>query len=225
MKTVFATTREKMEKSVSSLKYEYNSIRAGRANAAVLDKIQVEMLERARAHREEHTYTATNFEEFEKTINEKPGFIKAMWCGNVECENKIKEYDGLETLIENIAIDKYIFSFFKDYMEVRDLGKTYFNYEVEYIISGKLDELEIKKDIEDKIVILRNILNLYYLYTCPEKRDSAMALATAVTPGAMSFITQGIILEAWAYAEAKNDLKEDRPNTSHKSLIKCGSSK
>ena len=42
MNTVFAKAREKMEKSVSSLKYEYNSIRAGRANAAVLDKIQVD---------------------------------------------------------------------------------------------------------------------------------------------------------------------------------------
>ena len=42
MKTVFEKTREKMEKSVSSLKHEYNSIRAGRANAAILDKIQVD---------------------------------------------------------------------------------------------------------------------------------------------------------------------------------------
>lgn len=42
MNTVFERAREKMEKSVSSLKYEYNSIRAGRANAAILDKIQVD---------------------------------------------------------------------------------------------------------------------------------------------------------------------------------------
>ena len=42
MKSVFALAREKMEKSASSLKFEYNSIRAGRANAAVLDKIQVD---------------------------------------------------------------------------------------------------------------------------------------------------------------------------------------
>lgn len=42
MDTVYAITREKMEKTVSSLKYEYNSIRAGRASAAVLDKIQVD---------------------------------------------------------------------------------------------------------------------------------------------------------------------------------------
>ena len=42
MNSVFAKAREKMEKTISSLKYEYNSIRAGRANAAVLDKIQVD---------------------------------------------------------------------------------------------------------------------------------------------------------------------------------------
>ena len=42
MKAVFEKAREKMEKTLSSLKYEYNSIRAGRANAAVLDKIQVD---------------------------------------------------------------------------------------------------------------------------------------------------------------------------------------
>lgn len=42
MKTVYANTRERMDKTIASLKYEYNSIRAGRANAAVLDKITVD---------------------------------------------------------------------------------------------------------------------------------------------------------------------------------------
>lgn len=42
MKTVFATTKEKMTKSISALNSEYNSIRAGRANPAVLDPIRVD---------------------------------------------------------------------------------------------------------------------------------------------------------------------------------------
>lgn len=42
MESVFSLAREKMEKTIASLKYEYNGIRAGRANAAVLDKIQVD---------------------------------------------------------------------------------------------------------------------------------------------------------------------------------------
>lgn len=42
MESVFNLAKEKMEKSINSLKYEYNSIRAGRANAAILDKITVD---------------------------------------------------------------------------------------------------------------------------------------------------------------------------------------
>ncbi len=58
---------------------------------ALLDDIQNNMLETARKHRDAHTYSATTYEEFVDTINNKPGFVKAMWCGDVECENKIKE--------------------------------------------------------------------------------------------------------------------------------------
>ena len=42
METVFATAREKMGKTISVLKSEYSAVRAGRANAAVLDKIRVD---------------------------------------------------------------------------------------------------------------------------------------------------------------------------------------
>ena len=42
METVIANAKEKMGKTISVLKSEYNSIRAGRANAAVLDKIRVD---------------------------------------------------------------------------------------------------------------------------------------------------------------------------------------
>ena len=57
----------------------------------LLDTIQSDMLERARAHRDSHTYVATTYDEFVKTINEKPGFVKALWCGDQACEDKIKE--------------------------------------------------------------------------------------------------------------------------------------
>lgn len=57
----------------------------------ILDKMQVEMLERARAHRDKHTYVAKNMEEFRKLFDEQSGFVKAMWCGDQECEEKIKE--------------------------------------------------------------------------------------------------------------------------------------
>ena len=42
----------------------------------------------------EKTHTATTFEEFKDISENSPGFIKAMWCGDEECENKIKEETG-----------------------------------------------------------------------------------------------------------------------------------
>ncbi len=57
----------------------------------LLEQIQKDMLERARTHRDAHTYVAEDLDSFVKTVNEKPGFVKAMWCGCQECEDKIKE--------------------------------------------------------------------------------------------------------------------------------------
>ncbi len=42
METVFAKTKEKMEKCLDSLERDYKSVRAGRANPAVLDRVVVD---------------------------------------------------------------------------------------------------------------------------------------------------------------------------------------
>ena len=75
-------TGEKMEVSLDELETKV---------VELLDRIQVEMLERARAHRDEHTYVAANMEELQEILDHKPGFVKAMWCGNQDCEDSIKE--------------------------------------------------------------------------------------------------------------------------------------
>ena len=60
----------------------------------LLDVVQNAMLEKARAHREERTYKMTDIDEMKKQLDENPGFIKAMWCGDQECELKVKELTG-----------------------------------------------------------------------------------------------------------------------------------
>ncbi|MEG0368994.1 MAG: proline--tRNA ligase [Hungatella sp.] len=60
----------------------------------LLEDIQTQMFLRAKAHRDLHTYETTDFDSFVKTVEEKPGFVKAMWCGCQECEDKIKELTG-----------------------------------------------------------------------------------------------------------------------------------
>lgn len=55
--------------------------------------------------------------------------------------------------------------------------------------------------------LLRNGLNLAYLYSCPEKREAALAAAQVLTPGPAAALTQALILESWALLEAENDLR------------------
>ena len=58
---------------------------------AIFEQMQQDMLDRARAHRDSHTYEAKTYEEFKDIIANKPGFVKAMWCGEEACELKIKD--------------------------------------------------------------------------------------------------------------------------------------
>lgn len=60
----------------------------------VLQDIQNSLLEKARSSQNAKTFVATNLDEFKNKLDEQCGFVKAMWCGDVECENKIKEVAG-----------------------------------------------------------------------------------------------------------------------------------
>ncbi|WP_097158831.1 proline--tRNA ligase [Bacillus oleivorans] len=61
---------------------------------ALLDEIQKNLFNKAKASREEKTATAATFDEFKKNLSGNPGFIKAMWCGDRACEDQIKEETG-----------------------------------------------------------------------------------------------------------------------------------
>lgn len=57
----------------------------------LLDDITKNLYTKALARREAMTNSALTLDEIIETANNKPGFIKAMWCGNEECECKLKE--------------------------------------------------------------------------------------------------------------------------------------
>ena len=57
----------------------------------LLEEIHNNMYETCKKRMEEKTTIAHNLEEFQQQINSNQGFIKAMWCGSNECEEKIKE--------------------------------------------------------------------------------------------------------------------------------------
>ncbi len=63
----------------------------------LLNKVRKGMYEKALKRREEMTYTAKTMDEIKEIAENKPGFIKTMWCGDLECEEKLKEETGLSS--------------------------------------------------------------------------------------------------------------------------------
>lgn len=61
----------------------------------VLDAMQQEMLVRAEEHMNSLTSVAEDYDEFRDHFDKGNGFVKAMWCGDRECEDKIKEDLGV----------------------------------------------------------------------------------------------------------------------------------
>ena len=75
-------TREKIECALDNVAEKVTE---------VLNIIQKDMFARAKAHRDSHITNVKSYPLFKEAVENKPGFIRAMWCGDVECENKIKE--------------------------------------------------------------------------------------------------------------------------------------
>jgi prolyl-tRNA synthetase len=75
-------TKEKMTVSMDNLSFFVKSL---------LDEIQLQLVEKARAYRDAHITKVNSWEEFKKVLDEKGGFISAHWDGTGETEEKIKE--------------------------------------------------------------------------------------------------------------------------------------
>lgn len=67
------------------------------AIAEQLEIVRKTMYDTALARRESMTYTATTLDELKEIAENKPGFIKAMWCGDQACEEKLKEVAGVSS--------------------------------------------------------------------------------------------------------------------------------
>lgn len=83
----------------------------------------------------------------------------------------------------------------------------YFQNEWEYILNGKCDDKANFNACKNKIFLIRNALNLAYLYKDPEKHAVIVALAEMLAPGVAGVLTEAIIAEAWAAIESEKDLE------------------
>ncbi len=79
-------THEKIETSLDTLEASVQEL---------LETIQKDMYDAAKKFLEERTTGAVTLDEMVNSLNTRPGFVKAMWCGCRECEDKLKEKTGI----------------------------------------------------------------------------------------------------------------------------------
>ena len=60
----------------------------------ILKDIQKSLFEKARTAQNNKTFTASTVEELKKLLDKTLGFVNAPWCGELACEEKVKEIAG-----------------------------------------------------------------------------------------------------------------------------------
>ncbi len=81
--------------TLEKINVDYNDV-VDKINELLVD-IQNDMYNRAKVRRDEMIYEASTYDELKNIAETKPGFIKINWCGNVTCENKIKDDTTLKS--------------------------------------------------------------------------------------------------------------------------------
>ena len=88
---VTVVRRDNLEKQVVKLNDIINVV------IQQLDKMQEDMYNKALKNLQERTYDANTLDEIKEIMNTKPGFVNAYWCGNEDCELKMKEIKGTKS--------------------------------------------------------------------------------------------------------------------------------
>lgn len=78
---------------VKRFKYLFENL--AEETGKVLEQEQNDMFAAASKFLTDHTSSATTMDEMVDIVNTKKGFVKAMWCGCRECEDKLKEMAGI----------------------------------------------------------------------------------------------------------------------------------
>lgn len=108
---------------------------------------------------------------------------------------------------ENYLVNQYIMLHFKNAQNDLPDRKTFFNYEAEYILNGNFDDDQNKRMFRRDLLLVRNVVNIGTIYADPLMRQQVVAAASVLTPGPGAAVTQLLIAEAWALAEAENDVR------------------
>lgn len=108
---------------------------------------------------------------------------------------------------KKFLVNAYIMDKFKNAQNRSKELNTFFENEAEYILEGEASDAKNYRKFRDELLLLRNAINLAYIYTDPKKRAELTTVAALVATPPVSLAVEFALAEIWALAEAENDVK------------------
>jgi hypothetical protein len=133
-------------------------------------------------------------------LGEEPGLLATAKEGLSEWKNVFQNSS------KNYLVNQYIMMNFKNAQCDLPERSTFFNYEAEYILKGNYADDKNKALFRQDLLLLRNAINIATIYINSQMREQVLLAAAIISPGPASLVTQILIAEAWALAEAENDV-------------------
>ena len=125
--------------------------------------------------------------------------------------NKIKEIDDIKDVLkggkDELLQMKYMKSHFQSAVSQSEDDDSFFKYELEYILAGKASDEGNLKSTRNRIIAIREAMNIAYINQNSQMRDLALTIAELISSPAAAPATQQALIAAWAYAESVNDYR------------------
>ena len=125
--------------------------------------------------------------------------------------NKIKEIDDIKDVLkggkDELLQMKYMKNHFQSAVSQSEDDDSFFKYELEYILAGKTSDEENLKSTRNRIIAIREAMNIAYINQNPQMRELALTIAELISSPAAAPATQQALIAAWAYAESVNDYR------------------
>ena len=121
--------------------------------------------------------------------------------------SKFEGINSISSLIKSgsdeLLVDTYANSVFKNYASNNSLEETVFSNETEYVICGKNEDEKNRKRVKHYIIGIRQIANTFSIVSNPDMKGRVQAIASLT--GAAEGVTEALLIETWALAESEND--------------------
>ena len=136
-------------------------------------------------------------------MRDLPSALVSVGAGSYEMSGII-----LQDVLGSALFTEYASRFFSSFRTEKE-GKT--QYEKEYFLNGARSERDNLKAAVNRLVVVREALNLLHLFRDSSKRAEARTLALAITGAAgiapLTEVVTFFILTVWAFAESVEDVK------------------